>query len=59
MRLILGMILGVALTIGGAYVSDTAEIGPGCASDGQLGRGRQEHRLAHHHDQAGLGKLTA
>jgi hypothetical protein len=27
MRLILGMILGVALTVGGAYVSDTATKG--------------------------------
>lgn len=29
MRLILGMILGAALTIGGAYVSDTATKSPG------------------------------
>lgn len=28
MRLIFGMILGAALTIGGAYVSDTASKGP-------------------------------
>ena len=28
MRLILGMILGAALTIGGAYVSDTASKAP-------------------------------
>jgi hypothetical protein len=28
MRLILGMILGAALTIGGAYVSDTSSKGP-------------------------------
>ena len=28
MRLILGMILGAALTIGGAYVYDTASKGP-------------------------------
>lgn len=29
MRLILGIILGAALTIGGAYVSDTATKSPG------------------------------
>ena len=29
MRLILGIILGAALTIGGAYVSDTATKAPG------------------------------
>ena len=28
MRLFFGMILGAALTIGGAYVSDTAKSGP-------------------------------
>ncbi len=28
MRLIFGMILGAALTIGGAYVADTASKGP-------------------------------
>ena len=28
MRLILGMILGAALTVGGAYVSDTSSKGP-------------------------------
>jgi hypothetical protein len=28
MRLLLGIILGVALTIGGAYVADTSKSGP-------------------------------
>jgi len=28
MRLIFGMILGAALTIGGAYIADTAKTGP-------------------------------
>ena len=28
MRLLFGMILGFALTVGGAYVSDTAKSGP-------------------------------
>ena len=28
MRLIFGMILGAALTIGGAYIADTAKSGP-------------------------------
>ena len=28
MRLLFGMILGAALTIGGAYISDTAKSGP-------------------------------
>ena len=28
MRLLFGMILGAALTVGGAYVSDTAKSGP-------------------------------
>ena len=28
MRLVLGMILGAALTIGGAYISDTSSKGP-------------------------------
>ena len=33
MRLIFGMILGAALTIGGAYVSDTATKSPGTSVD--------------------------
>ena len=33
MRLLLGMILGAALTIGGAYVSDTATRGSGSNGD--------------------------
>lgn len=33
MRLILGMILGAALTIGAAYVSDTATKGSGATAD--------------------------
>lgn len=28
MRLLFGMILGAALTVGGAYISDTAKSGP-------------------------------
>ena len=28
MRLILGMILGAALTVGGAYIADTGKSGP-------------------------------
>ncbi len=33
MRLLLGMILGVALTVGGAYVSDTASKPTGSSID--------------------------
>ena len=47
MRLILGMILGAALTVGGAYVSDTATKSGRrrrSAPHGQLGRGRAQHR---------------
>ena len=33
MRLILGMILGAALTVGAAYISDTATKGSGTGAD--------------------------
>ena len=44
MRLLFGMILGFALTVGGAYISDSAKSGAGCPPDGELGRGRKERR---------------
>jgi hypothetical protein len=58
MRLILGMILGAALTVGGAYISDTAmKPAPGTgATHGQLGRGQPEHRFGGDHDQDRLGE---
>ena len=59
MRLIFGMILGAALTIGGAYVADTASK-PAAGVEARpmvnwdvVG---QQLRFAHHHDQAGLGQ---
>ena len=57
MRLLLGMILGAALTVGGAYVSDTAtkprsrrRVPP----HGQLGRGRPQLRFVHRDGQGRL-----
>ena len=57
MRLLLGMILGAALTVGGAYVSDTAtKPAPGAevATHGQLGRGGPQLRCVHRHGQGRL-----
>ena len=44
MRLLFGIILGFALTVGGVYVADQVSTPRGCSPDGQLGCRGEERR---------------
>ena len=48
MRLLFGIILGFALTVGGVYVADQISTPRERPPDGQLGRRGKERRRAHH-----------
>ncbi len=56
MRLLFGMILGAALTVGGAYISDTAKSGPDARPMVNWKVVGENVDSAHRDDQAGLGQ---